>query len=63
MYANIHEKIEKLYGQMENVSVKMAAAEGEAYNKLEAKLERLETRLEELNLWADDMQLIREDYE
>lgn len=58
MYVDIEFKIEKIRGQIERVSYKMIEAEGEDYDKLSDKLERLENRLEELTLVANDMELL-----
>lgn len=55
MYDQIEERIAKIRGQIEDISVRMIEAEGDEYVKLEAKLERLEDKLERLEIQASDM--------
>ncbi len=63
MYADIDTRIEKINRQIERVSVRMIEAEGDKYLELETKLERLQDKLAEYTMLADDMELIKPDYE
>ena len=59
MYADIHARIEKIRGQIESVSYRMIEAEGEDYDKLSDKLERLEDKLERYTVMANDLEDMR----
>lgn len=58
MHSDINAKIAKIRRQIEEISYTMVEAEGEEYEILSEKLEKLEAELEELNIINSDMELL-----
>lgn len=58
MHSDINAKIAKIRRQIEEISYTMVEAEGEEYEILSEKLEKLEAELEELDIINSDMELL-----
>lgn len=62
MYSDINFRLEKINRQIADLSYMLIEAEGDEYEKLSDRLEKLESEKEELLILSNDMELLQ-DYE
>lgn len=60
MYQDISFRLKKLDRQIADISYMLIEAEGEDYERLSDRLERLESEKDELNILLNDMEYLQE---
>lgn len=60
MYQDISFRLKKLDRQITDISYMLIEAEGEDYERLSDRLERLESEKDELNILLNDMEYLQE---